>query len=129
MSLVPAHRPPSSPTPEEEDHDDRPRTYPAYAEAGAGTPEWLANAPFPTSSIIGLDHVHEGFTMLCSDARDVFRVHRTDIVDGVWRQWREAPGFDQRYTGVLADATITGFSSADGETWRKDFDLDYRRVP
>ena len=54
------------------------------------------------------------------------------LSDGVWKIWRDAPGFNQRFTGTLSDDgnTITGqyeFSS-DGTTWSKDFDLTYRKV-
>ena len=48
-----------------------------------------------------------------------------------WRIWRDAPGFNQRFTGTFDDAgtTITGAweMSEDGTTWSKDFDLVYRK--
>jgi hypothetical protein len=95
-------------------------------------PVWRQNSPFPITTLIGLDDSADTFTMLYADGRDVCRVYRMTLADGVWRQWREAPGFHQRFTGHLADDgnTITGFweASSDGETWEKDFDLAYRRV-
>ena len=95
-----------------------------------GDPAWMAAAPASSTCYIGLDDTHQSFTMLYSDARDVFRVYRTSLVDGVWRQWRESPGFDQRFTGVLDGERIVGFweTSEDARTWRKDFDLVYRRT-
>jgi hypothetical protein len=51
---------------------------------------------------------------------------------GVWKIWREAPGFWQRYTGVITgDATtITGAweRSLDGREWHHDFSLSYLRT-
>jgi hypothetical protein len=52
--------------------------------------------------------------------------------DGVWKLWRDAPGFSQRFTGTFnADGnTITGSieSSRDGAHWEHDFDLTYSRA-
>jgi hypothetical protein len=95
-------------------------------------PVWVQNSPFPTTALIGLDDSDGVFTMLYSDARDVFRVYRMTLADGVWRQWREAPGFHQRFTGTITgDGTAIDAvweNSPDGETWRKDFDLTFRRT-
>ncbi|MBB3728269.1 hypothetical protein [Nonomuraea dietziae] len=95
-------------------------------------PEWLANSPFPVSAIIGLDDASEEFTMLYADGRGVHRVYRMTFADGVWRIWREAPGFNQRFTGALsadgASITCSWEMSQDGTSWQHDFDLEYRRV-
>ena len=70
--------------------------------------------------------------MLYADARGVFRVYQMSFADGVWKIWRYAPGFYQRFTGNLsADGnTITAQweGSSDGSTWRPDFDVTYRKV-
>jgi hypothetical protein len=104
----------------------------ADADTPPDDPEWRANSPLPTVVIIGLDDADGTFTVLYSDARDVFRVYRMTLEDGVWRQWRAAPGFHQRFTGAISEdgATITAMweFSSDGESWRKDFDLVYRRT-
>jgi hypothetical protein len=51
---------------------------------------------------------------------------------GMWRIWRDAPGFCQRYTGTVnaAGGSIRGAweKSADGSVWEKDFDMHYTRV-
>ncbi|MEU7897056.1 hypothetical protein AB0B45_29855 [Nonomuraea sp. NPDC049152] len=103
------------------------------AEVTEGTPpEWVANSPFPVTSIMGLDDASEELSMLYADGRGVFRVYRMTFDGGTWRIWREAPGFNQRFTGVLSDdgATITAYweLSRDGSAWEHDFDLTYRRV-
>jgi hypothetical protein len=95
-------------------------------------PEWEANAPKHTTQIIGLDDASDTFYMLYADSRSVFRVYRMSLTDGVWKIWRDVPGFYQRFTGTFSDDgnTITGqyeFSS-DGTNWSKDFDLTYRKV-
>ena len=54
------------------------------------------------------------------------------VADGVWKMWREAPGFNQRYTGKISGdgRTIAGQweISKDGKSWDVDFDLTYTRV-
>lgn len=66
------------------------------------------------------------------DNRGVHRVYEMSLDDGVWRLWRESPGFWQRYSGtVSADgATISGAweKSPDGAHWEHDFDLTYTKV-
>jgi hypothetical protein len=92
---------------------------------------WQDNAPFPTTAVIGLDDAGEEFTMLYADARGVHRVYRMTFADGVWRVWRDAPGFNQRFTGtVRVDGdTVDGRweMSKDGVTWNLDFELTYTR--
>lgn len=93
---------------------------------------WVEHAPRSTVSIIGLDDSGELFTMLYADSRDVFRVYRMRLREGVWEIWRDAPGFSQRFTGTFHDDgdTIEGrweFSD-DGIEWEADFDLNYTRV-
>ncbi|MFU8871925.1 hypothetical protein [Micromonospora sp. SL4-19] len=92
---------------------------------------WRENAPFPTTQLVGLDDAGEEFSVLYADARGVHRVYRMTFADGVWRMWRDAPGFHQRFTGVLSDDgdTIDGRweGSTDGVEWALDFELTYRR--
>ena len=56
-------------------------------------PEWVANSPLPLTTIIGLDDSSEAFCMLYADACGVFRVYRMSLSEGIWRLWRDAPGF------------------------------------
>jgi len=96
-------------------------------------PEWVANSPFPLTTVIGLDDSTERFSLLYGDARGVFRVYQMSLVDGVWKVWRDAPGFWQHFTGTFSDdnTTITARweRSDDGSKWAYDFDLTYRKVP
>lgn len=94
--------------------------------------EWVENAPRSAVSIIGLDDTSEQFTMLYADSRDVFRVYQMSLSDGVWKLWRDAPEFSQRFTGTFNDDgdVIEGTweRSDDGVDWEVDFDLTYTRV-
>jgi hypothetical protein len=95
-------------------------------------PELVASLPFPVVTIIGLDDSAERFTMLYADARDVFRVYQMSLNDGVWKVWRDAPGFFQRFTGTFSDdgQTITGLweLSSDGTTFEPDIEVTYTKV-
>jgi hypothetical protein len=94
--------------------------------------EWVENAPHSAVSIIGLDDTSEQFTMLYADSRNVFRVYQMSLSDGVWKLWRDAPGFSQRFTGTFSDDgdVIEGTweRSDDGVDWEVDFDLTYTRA-
>src|SRR5215475_7149959 len=82
--------------------------------------------------IIGTDDSAESCTALYHDSRGVARVYRMSLDAGLWRIWRDAPGFCQRYAGRLdADGgSIRGAweKSADGSVWEKDFDMFYTKV-
>ena len=83
-------------------------------------PEWVANSPFPTYAVIGVDDESGEFSMLYGDARGVHRVYRMTLAGETWTIWRESPGLHQRYVGRFGDdgATITGgwHSSEDGSS-------------
>jgi hypothetical protein len=116
----------------------------APGSSGRAVFEWLeggayllqrsyAPDPAPDSTwIIGADDAGDSCTALYHDERGVSRVYRTSLADGVWRVWREAPGFSQRFTGALSEdgATIRGAweLSRDDSTWEHDFELVYTRV-
>ena len=92
-----------------------------------------APEPAPTSTwIIGSDESAEGYTALYYDSRGVTRVYQMSLGDGVWKVWRDAPGFWQRFMGTFSDdgRTIKGRweSSGDGSKWEHDFDLTYTKV-
>ncbi|MEU9750646.1 MULTISPECIES: hypothetical protein [Streptomyces] len=95
-------------------------------------PEWVGHVPFPTSTITGYDDTADEFTTLYADGRGVARVYRTSLAGGVWKQWRAAPGFHQRFTATVDETagTIAGAweRSEDGEVWAVDFDVQYVRA-
>jgi hypothetical protein len=65
------------------------------------------------------------------DSRGVFRVFDTSLEKSEWRWWRNAPGFSQRFTGMISadDNTITGRSQLcqDDTHWADDLQITYRR--
>lgn len=83
-------------------------------------------------AIIGSDDVAKKYFMLSFDERGVSRKQEVTFLDNVWKWWRDAPGFSQRYEGVISEGgnTITGKGelSKDGLTWEKDLDVTYHRV-
>jgi hypothetical protein len=108
-----------------------------HGEAGepldATPPEWIANSPFPTTAVIGLDDGSGEFSYLHADARGVRRVYRMTFDGRTWTmRGATENGYQQTFTGAM-DAerrTITAKweSSRDGESWNHDFDETYTRV-
>ncbi|MGH3426140.1 MAG: hypothetical protein ACRDQZ_00955 [Mycobacteriales bacterium] len=82
--------------------------------------------------LFGRDDTSGEYRVLYADSRGVSRVYEMSFAESVWRIWRNAPGFHQRFEGRLAanGRAIHGRweKSADGLAWEHDFDLDYARV-
>jgi hypothetical protein len=88
-------------------------THPAFPSTtvhGHAHFEWLEGArfllqrsrtdhpEFPDSLIVyGVES--DELSMHYFDSRGVHRVYGVSLRDGVWRMWRHAPGFSQRFTG------------------------------
>ena len=90
---------------------------------------------FPDSvTLIGIDAdaPDDLFTYHYFDSRGVERVYQMSLRDGVWKFWRDAPSFSQRFTGTFsADGnTITASIeiSRDSVHWEHDFDLTFTKV-
>jgi hypothetical protein len=68
-----------------------------------------------------------GVNMLYFDERGVSRKYEVTLRDNVWKWWRNAPGFSQRFTGTVVDGgrTIIGKDklSKDVSTLEKDLEL------
>ena len=83
-------------------------------------------------AIIGAGTEPDTFIQHYYDSRGVIRDYEMTLDGGVWTLQRAAPGFWQRYTGVISadGVTITGAweSSADGQEWNRDFGLTYLAV-
>jgi hypothetical protein len=87
---------------------------------------------FPaTTQIISSDDSGDECTCLYYDSRGVHRIYQMSVVEGVWKIWRNAPDFNQRYVGTISDDgnTIAGQweSSNDGKHWAIDFDLTFQK--
>jgi hypothetical protein len=74
----------------------------------------------------------EPCTMHYVDERSVTRVFRFSAEPGVFRFWRDSPGFSQRFTYTLGSDgdTLSGIVelNQDGSTWVEDLQSTYRRV-
>ena len=90
--------------------------------------------PLPPAALwlISRDDSTPNYTVLYYDARSVSRVYEMSFAERVWKMWREAPGFWQRYAGRLSQdgKTITAQweKSSDGTQWEHDFDVTYTKV-
>lgn len=121
-------------------------THPAFASVAVGLSsfEWLKEGtllvwrfeweqPGPPSalSVIGHDDAFETCSLLYADERGVARIYQMTLEGGVWKMWRESPGFSQRITGTFSEDanTITshGELSRDGSTWEGDLSVTYTR--
>lgn len=90
--------------------------------------------PSPPSALwlISRDESAPGYTVFYYDSRSVSRVYEMSFSDDVWKMWRNAPGFWQRYEGTVNKdgKTISARweKSGDGATWEHDFDVTYTKI-
>jgi hypothetical protein len=111
---------------------------------GRASFEWLENGAFlmwrseidepgiPSGlAILGSDDATEEYFILYFDERGVSRKYQMTLRDNIWKYWRNAPGFSQRFTGTIDDNgdTIIGVweLSEDDSTWQRDLELTYTR--
>jgi hypothetical protein len=98
---------------------------------------WLATGPWlyyefgPAHWLIGGDEEQKEFAVLYSDDRPVFREYRMTLRGDLWKIWRDAPRFRQRFEGRLEnhDRRIVGHwdKREDGGPWALDFELRFER--
>ena len=88
--------------------------------------------PLAALWLISRDESTPNYTVLYYDSRSVSRVYEMSFSEGVWKMWRNAPGFCQRYEGSVSEngKTISARweKSGDGATWEHDFDVTYTKV-
>lgn len=117
---------------------------PSATLGGYATIEWFEKGAFlvihqgvehgpPFSTwIIGRDESDEIYKALYFDTRGVSRIYDMSVHDGVWKMWRNDPGFYQRFKGAFSKdgQTISAQWEIlnDGETWEHDFDLTYTKI-
>jgi hypothetical protein len=80
-------------------------------------------------SIIGAPEAGDGLVMEYFDSRGVRRTYGTSLDDGVWRVWRDHPGFDQRFSAKIAPDRFEGVFELAEERghWQEDLRVVYRR--
>jgi hypothetical protein len=112
---------------------------------GRATIEWMEDGAylavrddveegdFPSGVwIVGADDSLDDCVSLYSDSRGVRRTYQMSVDAGVWKIWRSAPEFSQRFTGQVADdrKTINAkWEMLQGNSnWETDFELIYRKI-
>ncbi len=79
--------------------------------------------------IIGADESSTDYSVLYFDDRKVSRIYEMSFKNGVWKIWRNAANFSQRFEGVLSNdgKTIAAQweKSSDGKKWEHDFNIKY----
>ncbi len=93
--------------------------------------DWEQPGPPSAVSIIGHDDSVETCSMLYSDERGVARVYQMSLAGGVWKMWRDSPGFSQRMKGTFSPdgktISVHGELSRDGSNWEQDLNVTYTR--
>jgi hypothetical protein len=85
---------------------------------------------FPDAiSVIGAPEVGDGLVMEYFDSRGVRRTYRVSLAEGVLRIWRDAPGFDQRFSATLGPDSFVGQweLARTPDEWKDDLRVVYRR--
>lgn len=82
--------------------------------------------------IVGRDDITGPYTMLYYDWRGMSRIYQMSLENGLWKQWRHASEFSQRFIGDLSPdgnrITARWEISSDGETWNLDFHQNYTKI-
>jgi hypothetical protein len=85
---------------------------------------------FPDAiGVIGAPETGDGLVMEYFDSRGVRRTYGVSLADGVLRMWRDAPGFDQRFSATLGHDSFEGLwqlARTPGD-WEDDLKVIYRR--
>lgn len=94
--------------------------------------DWESGSGIPSAlGVIGHDDSVETCSMLYADERGVARIYQISLEGGVWKMWRESPGFSQRMTGTVSSDGTTiswhGELSRDGSHWEPDLSVTYTR--
>ncbi len=90
--------------------------------------------PGPPSgtAVIGCDDAGGACQMLYHDERGVSRIYQVSFAPGVWKMWREAPGFFQRLTGTMSQDSSTLVLhtelARDEVHWEPDLEVIYTRT-
>jgi hypothetical protein len=119
-------------------------THPKFEDVvpGSITFEWLEGGRFLVQrshnehelfpdviGVIGAPEDGDGLVLEYFDSRGVRRTYGISLEDGVLRMWRDAPGFDQRFSATLAPDEFEGqwqLATTPGD-WQDDLHMSYHR--
>lgn len=83
-------------------------------------------------ALFGSDDASDVASMLYFDERGVSRIYQTTLDGNIWKAWRNAPGFSQRFTGTLEDNNNTiqlvTELARDDVNWARDLVQTYTRA-
>ena len=110
-------------------------THPAFDAVVPGSIAfaWLEGGHF---LVVRAQNDHElfpdwiGLVLEYFDSRGVRRTYGVSLDDGALRMWRDAPGFDQRYSATLGHDAFEGLwqlARTPGD-WQDDLRVTYRRT-
>ena len=89
-----------------------------------------AGTPFATW-LITRDESSKKFAVFYYDDRNVSRIYQMSFGKAIWKIWRKAPGFSQRFKGIISKDGKTIKASwekaTNGKDWKHDFDMIYTR--
>jgi hypothetical protein len=94
-----------------------------HTSGGGGAPvaHWM----------IGRDDTSGVFSALYADSRGVSRLYEMSFAEDLWKMWRAAPDFHQRFVGRISrdgNTIEAGWErSDDGRGWERDFELIYTK--
>ncbi len=95
--------------------------------------DWEQPGPPSALSVIGHDDTLETCSMLYADERGGARIYQMTLEGGVWKMWRDPPGFSQRMTGTFSEdgntITVRGELSRDASHWEQDLNVTYTKTP
>jgi hypothetical protein len=95
--------------------------------------DWEQPGPPRALSVIGHDDTEEACSMLYADERGVARIYQVTLEGGVWKMWRDSPGFSQRMTGTFSEdantITVHGELARDASHWEQDLNVTYTKKP
>ncbi len=83
-------------------------------------------------AVLSRDDSVDEYTMLYFDERGVSRTYAMSLKDNLWRLWRSAPGFSQRFLGKIGEGggSIVGKweLARDEADWKPDLEVTYTKV-
>lgn len=89
--------------------------------------ETTEHGPPSSVSVINQDDTNGQGVMIYYDSRGVSRIYKMSFADNIWKLWRDAPGFNQKFEGVVSNngniIDASWYKMEDDKTWVHDFSI------